>query len=195
MTNVFIAIGSIGILLVNLFLIYFIYKQVRHLYRPIITTKVIHREKDVIARPSVLEFGELYLVISNVSKNPVKDLKMRYEFLLEHRKIAEVSKTLSYFNPGEAVREPIELDKILKEYPDLFQEITKGNEIKKIPKKTLKLLLLVTVTYNFPPYKIHDSYEIRWDSLESLPDFKNHPSILCWNRREGTYIHKHSEFY
>jgi len=135
------------------------------------------------------------LVISNVSKNPAKKLKVQYEFLLENRKISKVNKTLSYFNPGEALREPIELGKILKEYPDLFQEITEGNVTKKIPKKTLKLLLLVTVTYNFPPYRIDDSYEIQWDSLENLPDFKNHPSILCWNRREGTYIHKHSEFY
>jgi len=157
--------------------------------------KVIRREKDVEARPSVLESGEQYLVISNVSKNPAKKLKIQYEFLLENRKVTQVNKTLSYLNPGEAIREPLELGKILKEHPNLFQEITKGNETKKIPKKTLYLLLGVTVTYNFPQYKIHDSYKIEWDSLETVPDFESHPMILCWNKRDELYIHKHSEFY
>lgn len=195
MTNVLIAIGSIGIFFVNVFLIYFIYRQVRHLYKPIINIKVLRREKDVEARPSVLEYGDLYLVISNVSKNPAKKLKIQYEFLLKNRKITAVNKTLSYLNPGEATREPIELGKILKEHPDLFQEITRGNQTKKIPKKTLYLLLGVTVTYNFPPYKIHDSYKIEWDSLETVPDFEIHPITLCWNKRDEIYIHKHSEFY
>ena len=195
MTNVLIVIGSIGILLVNVLLIYFISRQVRHLYRPIITIKVLRREKHVEASPNVLESGDLYLVISNVSKNPAEKLKIQYAFLLENRKVTQVNKALRYLNPGEATREPIELGKILKEYPDLFREITERNETKKIPTKTLRLLLEITVTYNFPRYKIQDSYEIRWESLECLPDFENHPSILCWNRRDETYIYKQIEFY
>ncbi len=188
-------IGSIGVFLANLVLITFIYRQVRHLYKPTITIKVIHREKDVEERPSVLEYGDLYLVISNVSKNPAKNLTIHYEFLLANTKITEVNKTLTYLNPGEATREPLEYGKIIKERPNLFQTVTRGNETKKIPTKTLKLLLDVTVTYNSPRYKIQDSYEVQWDSLENLPDFENHPSVLCWNRRDGIYIYKQSEFH
>jgi len=195
MANLLIAIGSIGVLILNVFLIYFIYRQFRHLYKPIITIKVVSREKDMEERPSVLEYGDLYLVISNVSKNQARRLAIHYEFLLGNAKIAQINKTLSYLNPGEATREPLELGKVIRERPDLFQEITEGKSTKIIPKKTLKLLLQVTVTCNFPEYKIDDSYEIHWDSLENLPDFENHPSTLCWNRRDGIYIHKHKEFY
>jgi len=195
MTNVFIAIGSIGVLLANVFLIYFIYRQFRHLYKPIITIKVVRREKDIEERPSVLEYGDLYLIISNVSKNPARNLKIQYEFLLENQKLTEVNKTLSYLNPGEATREPLEYGKIIEECPDLFQTVTRGKETKKIPKKTLKILLSVTVTCNWPKYKIYDSYEMRWESLETLPNFEDHRGPLCWNRRDGTYIYKQSEFY
>lgn len=184
---------NIALLTVNFALICLIYTQVRHLYKPIITIKVIHREKDVEARPSVLEFEDLYLVISNVSKNPARKLKIQYKFLLENRKPIAVNKTLSYLNPGEATREPLEYGKIIKEHPDLFQTETRGDETKKIPKKTLKLLLDVMVTYNLPRYKLLDSYEVHWESLESLPDFEHHPSILCWNKRDGIYIYKRSE--
>ena len=180
---------------VNLFLIYFIYRQVRHLYKPIITIKVIHREKDIEERPNVLEYGDLYLVISNVSKNPAKDLAIQYEFLIENGRRTEINKNFSYLNPGEATREPLEYGKVIKEHPDLFQTVTKEKETKKIPNKTLRILLNVIVTYNSPKYKVDDSYEIQWDSLENLPDFENHPSILCWNRRSGIYIYKQGEFY
>ncbi len=195
MPNTFVAAGSIGVLIVNLFLIILIYRQVRHLHKPIITIKVIHRVEDIEARPGVLTLKDLYLAISNVSKNPAKKLKIRYEFLLENKSLTEVNKTLSYLNPGEATREPLEYGKIIKEHPDLFQEITRGKETKKIPKKTLRLLLDVTVTHDWPKHEIHDSYEIRWESLETIPDFKNHPSILCWNKRGQTYIYKQSEFH
>jgi hypothetical protein len=195
MVNIVIAGANIGVFLINVALIYFIYRQVRHIYRPIITIKVIERKKDVQERPSVLEFGDLYLAISNVAKNPAEKLKIQYGFFLKNRKITEINKTLRYLNPGEATKEPIELGKILKDYPDLFQEVTRGNTTKKIPKKTLRLLLEVTVTYNYPRYKIYDSYEIEWDSLENVPDFENHPSIFCWNRRDETYIYKLSEFH
>ena len=150
-------IGSIGVFLANLVLITFIYRQVRHLYKPTITIKVIHREKDVEERPSVLEYGDLYLVISNVSKNPAKNLTIHYEFLLANTKITEVNKTLTYLNPGEATREPLEYGKIIKERPNLFQTVTRGNETKKIPTKTLKLLLDVTVTYNIWSIDIEQS--------------------------------------
>jgi len=195
MMSTITAISAIGILLINVVLICFIYWQVRHLYRPIITIKIINREKGMEARPSVLEFEDLYLVISNASKNPAGKLKIQYEFLLENMKPIEVNKTLSYLNPGEATREPLDYGKIIEEHPNLFQTVTKGKETKRIPHETLRLLLNVTVTYNYPRYRIHDSYEMRWESLEALPNFENHRGPLCWNRRDGIYIYKHSEFY
>ena len=195
MTSLLTAIGSMGVFLANLFLIFFIYnKQVRHLYKPIITVKLMEQGKNVDAVPSVLETGDLYVIISNISKNPAYKLRMRYEFFLEDRKVVELNKSLDYLNPGEAIRKPVELGKILQDYPDLFQEISKLNITKKIPKKTLNILLNITVTYNSPKYTIQDSYEIHWESLESLPDFENHPSILCWNKRNNIYIYKHKEF-
>jgi hypothetical protein len=115
--------------------------------------------------------------------------------MLENIKPITVNKTLSYLNPGEATREPLEYGKIIKEYPDLFQTVTKGNETKKIPNKTLAILLNVTVTCASPRYKIHDSYEMMWDSLETLPNFENHRGPLCWNKRDGIYIYKQSEYY
>lgn len=184
---------TIAIVAANLFLVYFIYKQVRLAYKPIITTKIISREKSVDATASILEAGVLYLVISNASNNPASNLRIHYDFLLEDEKITEVNKVLRYLNPGEAIKELLGLGKIIRDHPGLFDEIEKGDTIKKIPKKTLKLFLNITVTYNFPKHKINDSYEIEWGSLESYPNFEDHPVTHCWNRRDGIYIYKLGE--
>ena len=181
---------NLAIVAANLFLIYFIYKQVRIYYKPTITTKIIRREEDVDSIPSVLESGVLFLVVSNASNNPASNLKIHYDFLLEDEKITEVSMVLRYLNPGEAAKELLDLGKIIRDHPELFDEIQRKGAIKKIPKKTLKLLLNITVAFNFPKHKINDSYEIEWGSLENYPNFENHPVIHCWNRRDGIYIYK-----
>ncbi|MBA7479492.1 hypothetical protein ES707_22297 [subsurface metagenome] len=188
-----LAIASIGVLVVNLVLISFIYRQVRHIYRPIVTTKVISSEGSVDRTPSVLESGDLYLVVSNVSNNQAKNLKIGCEFWLGGEKIAQVNKLLRYLNPREATKELIPLGKIIDSYPELFEEIEVGKVTKKIPKKTLALLLKITVIHGFPRHKILDSYKIEWDSLETCPRFEDHPLILCWNIRDGLYIYKLSE--
>lgn len=188
-----IDVPTAAIVVANLLLVFFIYKQVRLVHKPIITIKIISRGKDVDATASVLESGELYLVVSNVSNNLASNLRIHYDFLLEDKKITEVNKVLKYLNPREAIREPLGLGQIIREHSELFDEVRRGDEEKKIPKKTLRLFLNITVTYNFPKHKIHDSYEIEWGSLESYPRFKDHPIILRWNRRDGLYIHKLDE--
>lgn len=188
-----IEVLTVALVAANLLLVLVICKQVRLAHKPIITTKVISREKDVDATASVLETGVLYLVISNVSNNIASNLRIHWDFLLGNEKITGVSKVLKYLNPGEAVKELLELGKIIREHPELFDEVQRGDEIKKIPKKTLRLSLNVTVTYNFPKHKIYDSYEIEWGSLENYPTFKDHPTILSYNRRDGLYIYKLGE--
>lgn len=149
--------------------------------------------KKIDATPDVLETGDLYVIVSNISKNPAYFLSIVYKFYFEDKKTIEFNDNLDYLNPGEAIKKPLELVKILQDYPELFEEISKGNVFKKIPKKSMKILLDITATYNSPKYKLEDSYEIHWESLQSLPDFENHPSILCWNRRNNIYIYKHQE--
>ena len=70
------------------------------------------------------------------------------------------------------------------------------NPTKKIPKKTLKIDLIITVRYNpifvnLFKYKIEDNYLIEWGSLESYPNFEDHPIFKCWNKRnDDFYIYK-----
>ncbi|MCD6230333.1 MAG: hypothetical protein J7J88_00380 [Dehalococcoidia bacterium] len=60
---------NIGVLAANLALIYFVFRQVRHIYRPVITTKVVLREQGVDATPTVLVSRGPYLVVSNELTN------------------------------------------------------------------------------------------------------------------------------
>jgi hypothetical protein len=186
-------VTNLGILGANLLLISFIYRQVRHVYRPVLTTKVISRNQSVNSVPGVLKPGILYLSISNISNNLASNLRIRYDLSLENKKIIEENRVLKYLNPGEATKEPINLGKIIENHPELFNENQIENVTKIIPKKTLKLLLDVVVTHGFPKHEIKDSYEIEWGSLESYPNFEDHPVVFCWNRRNGMYIYKIGE--
>ena len=189
MDNVLI-IANIGVLVATLFLIYLVFKQVRHIYRPIITTKLISREASVDATPTVLIAGDPYLVVSNVSTNQATNLRIGYEFKLGDKTIAQLNKHLPYLNPREATKELIPLGEIISSYPDLFEEIQDGKVTKKIPKKTLALFLRITVTHGFPRHRTTDSYKIEWGSLETYPRFEDHPIVNCWNIRDGLYIYK-----
>ena len=180
------------LIIINLVLITFIFLQVKHIYRPILSIKILSREKGVKEGPDVLEYGELYSVISNVSTNPASSIKIRYEFSRTGKRLLEIRKSLSYLNPNEATREPLDIGKIIKTYPELFQEHNKGNEYKKIPKETLNIELKVHLSFRLAilPYRVRDSYKIEWGSLVSYPTFEDHPILNCWNVRDGQYIYK-----
>lgn len=185
-----LTIVNIGILIANIALICFIYMQVRHIYKPILTTKVLSRDASVDDIPTVLIYRDPYLVVSNTSNNRATKLNIRFEFWLKHKRIILFNKRLNYLNPQEAARELIPIGEIIQQHSELFEEVSHGNETKKIPKKTLSLLLKITVTHGVLRERITDSYEIEWGSLETYPNFKDHPMMNCWNRRDGIYIYK-----
>ena len=180
------------IAIVNIVLVMFVFLQVKHTYRPILMTKVLSRDKDVDDNPSVLEYGDLYSVVSNASPNLASKIKVEYTFLRAGKKLLQISRNISYLSPNEATREPLAVGEIITKYPELFEEHKEGNEYKKIPKETLNLILEIQVRYRFGllPYKIRDSYKIEWGSLKNYPDFKDHPILNCWNTRDGQYVYK-----
>ena len=180
------------IVIINLVLITFIFLQVKHIYRPILSIKILSREKGVKEGPDVLEYGDLYSVISNISVNPASSIRIKYEFSRTGKRLLQIRRSLKYLNPNEATREPLDIGKIITTYPELFQEHNKGNEYKKIPKETLNLALKVYVNFRLGilPYNIRDSYRIEWGSLVNYPTFEDHPILNCWNVRDGHYIYK-----
>lgn len=191
MNNVLV-ITNVGVLVANFFLICFIYRQVRHIYKPVITTKALSFEASVEATPTTFVRDNPCLVVINESTNQATKLRISYEFWLRERRIAKLDKTLGYLNPKEAIKERIPLEEIHTKYPQLFEEVWQGEKVmKKIPKKTLSLHLKITIAHGgFPRHKIVDSYEIEWGSLENFPRLEDHPMISCWNRRDGFYIYK-----
>ena len=82
------------------------FRQVRHIYRPIITTKVASCEATVDETSTVLIAEDPYLVVSNVSANQATNLRIGYEFWLGDRRIARLNKPLRYLNPKEVTKEP-----------------------------------------------------------------------------------------
>lgn len=180
------------IAIVNIVLVAFVFLQVKHTYRPILMTKILSRDKDVDDNPSVLEYGDLYSVVSNASPNMASKIKVEYTFLRAGKIILQIRRSLSYLSPNEATREPLAIGEIITKYPELFGEHSKGDESKKIPRETLNLILEIQVRYRFGllPYKIRDSYKIEWGSLKNYPDFKDHPILNCWNMRDGHYVYK-----
>ena len=127
------------IAIVNIVLVAFVFLQVKHTYRPILTTKILSREKSVKDDPSVLEYGDLYSVVSNVSPNLASTIKIEYTFLRAGEKLLKTRRILSYLSPSEATREPLGIGEIITKYPELFEEHSKDDEYIKIPKETLKL--------------------------------------------------------
>ena len=180
------------IAIVNIVLVIFVFLQVKHTYRPILMTKILSRDKDVDDNPSVLEYGDLYSVVGNASPNLASRIKVEYTFFRARVKLLQIHRNLSYLSPNEATREPLAIGEIIKKYPELFEEHSRVDETKKIPKETLNLILEIRVRYRFGllPYKMQDSYKIEWGSLKNYPDFKNHPILNCWNMRDGQYVYK-----
>ena len=193
--------------IVNVILVTLIYLQIRDSRKPLITMKVLSMNKTINDSPDVLEFGTLYLTVSNVSKNVATDIKINYQFYFRNsnNKLNPIKnqKKLNYLNPNESAKILLNFGEIRERYPEYFERITvKNNNIassitktKIIPKETLKINLIVEVKYNpifkhFFPFKIEDEYEIEWHSLKTSPRFEEHPIIFCWNMRNGNYIYK-----
>lgn len=188
----FITYSTTIIAVCNIILICIIFLQLRDARKPIITTKIIQRDKEVTNRPNVLESGPLYLAIINDSNNIARSINMKYQFDFNGRSIEINKKKLSHLNPKEAARIIINFDTIIENSPNLFEEKTEGNSTKKIPKETLKVNLIVTISYNpligsLFKYKLEDNYEIEWGSLKNYPNFSDHPVLLSWNKRNGEY--------
>lgn len=185
-----LAIANIGILVANLILICLIYKQVRYIYKPLITTKLVSREASVDDTPSVLIASYPYLVVSNTSTNRATKVVIHFEFWLRSRKIVQMDKSLHHLNPKEAIKELIPIGEVASRYPELFEEIERGKEMKRIPLETLEIILRIVITHGLFREKVIDSYKIEWGSLKSYPQFEGHPIVNCWNMRDGTYIYK-----
>ena len=184
------------IAIVNIILVIFIFLQLRDSRKPIITTKIISGNKEVTDRADVLESDKQYIVINNKSKNIAKSLEIKYKFNFDSG-FREVEKGfLSHLNPEEATKILLRTKSMREKHLDLFEEVTEGSTTKIIPKKTLKIDLIITVRYNpifadLFKYKIEDNYVIEWGSLESYPDFEDHPIFNCLNKRnDDFYIYK-----
>jgi hypothetical protein len=105
-------------------------------------------------------------------------------------------KELNHLNPKEATRIILKYGTIREKYPNLFEEKTEEKVTKLIPKETLKVDLIITIRYNpilgyLSKYILEDNYLIEWGSLKNYPNFRDHPILECWNKRNGEfYIHK-----
>lgn len=194
--NLLVSYSNVIMAVVNVILITFIFLQLRDSRKPLIITKIISKDKEVTDRPDVLETGTLYLAITNNSNNIAKDIDIEYQFKFNDHSVPKKEKILSHLNPKEATRFLLKSGEVLKKYPDLFEEITEGDTTKRIPKKTLKIDLIVTIHYNpslgfLRKYKLEDNYVIEWGSRENYPNFDDLPVFNCWNKRNGEfYIYK-----
>lgn len=192
----FISHSNTIIVFFNIILIYIIFLQLRDARKPIITTKIIQRDKEVMDRPNVLESGTLYLAIINDSKNIAQSINIEYQFDFNGRSMKVKEKELNHLNPKEATRIIIKYGTIREKYPNLFEEKTEEKVIKLIPKETLKVDLIITIRYNpilgyLSKYILEDNYLIEWGSLKNYPNFRDHPILNCWNKRNGEfYIYK-----
>ena len=107
--------------------------------------------------------------------------------------------TVTFFNDSKGygfIKDLETKESVFVHANNLLEEIKEGNITKIIPKKTLKIGLIITVRYNpifanLFKYKIEDNYVIEWGSLESYPSFEDHPILNCWNKRnDNFYIYK-----
>lgn len=196
--DVFVGHSNFIIALFNAILIYFLFLQLRDTRKPLITTKIIPRDKDVADMPDVLEeSANLYFVIINNSKNVAKSINTKFGFKFNGHSVDYKEEALDHLNPGEGTKIILKSKNIKDKYPDIFEEKTQEKITKIIPKDTLKIDLTVSISHNpligrFLPYKFEDDYFIEWGSLKNYPHFEDHPIFLCWNKRDDYYIYKTS---
>ncbi|MDY6932357.1 MAG: hypothetical protein SVJ22_10645 [Halobacteriota archaeon] len=192
--NNFVNYSNSIIAVANIILIIFIFLQLRDARKPIISTKVISSEREVTEKPNVLESKKLYFVITNNSNNVARSIKVNFRYKFDDNSI-EYGMDLDHLNPKEAVKFLLKTEVIRENYTDSFEEITENDTTITIPKETIRIDLIITVRYNpifakILKYKIEDNFVIEWESKKKHPNFKDHPVINCWNKREGFYIYK-----
>jgi len=194
----------------NIVLIIVIIHQARNQKKAIVGIKILSSTKDVSEIPNVLEREEkrpniigdaLYLVVSNLSDNLASSLKIRYKYKILNKVVGirngeyKGCVKLSYLNPKEAARFLFPVYNLLEKNPDIFMEIRKKDESKKIPKKTIKMEFNISVSYSpilgfLRPHRTRDSYYVKWGGINNYRRFKDHPIVLSWNKRDNLYIYK-----
>lgn len=172
---------------------FFIFLQYRHQTKPILRIEVKDGIRDD-KNQSVLESNNLYLYITNISKQTAENLSINCQFKFDNI-VLPYNFEITHLYPNEFTKRPVEIGLLLKKYPELFEKHEKGRSTKIIPKKTLKINYHIEIIYNklFKKYfghKVTDSYYIEMGSLEQYPDFESHPVDHCWNKRRGVYIYK-----
>ena len=142
---------------------------------------------------SILEWGNLNLVITNISDNTAKKIKIKLisQIIIkgakEKRTIEDNDKIL-YLHPKEFSLFPLKsVYSIHTKFNDLFEIKKKGKSEQKFPKESITINLKVEVTSK--RYKTYDNFFIEWDSLKQSPDW-NAPRIKCYNKRLDKYIGK-----
>ncbi|MCK4926872.1 MAG: hypothetical protein KAS11_00255 [Candidatus Aenigmarchaeota archaeon] len=194
--NLVLSTSNIIIAVANLILIFFVYIQIRDTRKPELITKIIPRDKDITDKAEVLEEGTLYLSEKGKLKNIAKNIKIKYIFQLKKHEIIVKENKLSHLNSNEGIKFLLKTKKIMDGYPELFEEKIKGDYTKKMPKESLKINLVIKISYNpifsiLGRYNIEDNYEIEWGSIINYPRFEDHPRFMCWNKRsENYYIYK-----
>lgn len=194
--NYFENYSNILILIANIILITIIFLQLRDARKPIIATSIISRNKEVTDRSDVLESDIQYLVVTNNSKNIAKSINISYQFDFKGHTIKDKEKKLSHLNPNEATKIILKSNPIMDDHKDLFEKVVEGNTTKIIPKETLRINLIISVSYNpifanLFKYTIEDNYFIEWGSRKSYPNLEDHPVFKSWNRRnDDFYIYK-----
>ncbi len=190
--------ANIIIAVVNLVLVAFVFLQIRDSRKPIISINVLSRDKEPTDRQSVLESGDLYVIISNYSKNTARSLDIDCQLKIKDKFTTgnDKNKKLDYLNPGEATRFILQTSEFMDKHLEYFEKIEDGNTTIITPKETLRMVLSIKVCYNpifanYGKYKTADDYYIEWRPTIKSQDADYVTRFFCWNiRNKNFYIYK-----
>lgn len=110
-------ITNIVIALANILLLVFMYLQFKNSIKPTLTTKLMHEGKNIEEIPNVFEYGDVSLVVSNISSYIARNLVIKYSFKLGRKKSVTKKQRISRLNPYEAVKILLGIIKIKEKYP------------------------------------------------------------------------------
>lgn len=192
------AIGSIATAITALLL----FLQYRDSSKPLLRIEIKDREKDKEVQ-KVLEYGQLYSYITNLSKYTATKITASFNLKSEKREWSYCEE-VSYLHGREQWKKPLRFrllfekgyeseDKFSQDLTDDFERIHRedGSSIV-VPKEDLKLVVTVKLTFNrtlFFSRTAQDEFYLVWHSMQSMPDFDSH-RIQSWNKRKGEYIRK-----
>ncbi|MBU2612434.1 MAG: hypothetical protein KKB62_01805 [Nanoarchaeota archaeon] len=169
----------------------FIALPYRNSLKPRLRIEIKDRDKKEVQ--SCLEWKNLFLNITNISKNSAENIKIKLISKLEvketgYKKNLISNEEVAYLHPGEISPFPLKsISHMLEEVKDLFEIRKNKNYEMKVPKKNLTINLRVEVSST--GYKTYDDFYIEWYSMNSSPNW-DAPRILCWNKRKDKYIIK-----